>query len=116
MDLFGKKAAKKVQELENTLITVQENASKREQELEHLLVEAQQKLSDLGYDKYADVKAEIDRKNKEIEGKNSIIENLCKEIERLKREETKLFKQNRASESNRYSLAFHYAKAAFNGC
>lgn len=113
MDLFGKKAAKKVQELENTLITVQENASKREQELEHLLVEAQQKLSDLGYDKYADVKAEIDRKNKEIEGKNSIIENLCKEIERLKREETKLFKQNRASESNLSSLKALYGSVKY---
>jgi len=102
MDLFGKKAAKTVQTLKASL----ESANKRELVLKYQLTEAQEKLaevqkklSDLGYDQYAEVKAEIDRKNEEIAKSNSIISDLHQEIARLKLEEEKLFKQNKTAKN-----------------
>lgn len=97
MDLFGKKAAKRVQELEFTLQESIGNSEKRIHELENLLAEAQRKLDELGYDSYAEVKAAIDSTNREISKNNTIISDLHREIEQLERKETTLFKQNRTA-------------------
>lgn len=72
MDLFGKKAAKRVQELEFILKTSLGNSEKRIYELETLLAEAQRKLDELGYDSYAEVKAKFDGINREISRNNTI--------------------------------------------
>lgn len=95
MDLFGKKAAKRVEELELILEKSLGNSEKRIHELEDLLAGAQRKLNELGYDEYSAVKAEINRTNAEIEKNNSTIASLHKEIERLQQEGQKLLKQNK---------------------
>lgn len=79
MDLFGKKAAERVKELEQ------------------LLAEAQQKLDYLGFDDYAKVRAAIAELEKEAVQNNELIARSRNEIERLKQEEERLFKQNKTA-------------------
>ena len=84
MDLFGKKAAKRVQELEA------------------LLSEAQSKLDSLGYDEYTEGKSILADTNKKIAENNVTIARLQAEVETLKQQEERLSKQNKTA-SNRLS-------------
>ncbi len=84
MDLFGKKAAKRVQELEA------------------LLSEAQSKLDSLGYDEYTEGKSILADTNKKIAENNVTIARLQAEVETLKQQEDRLSKQNKTA-SNRLS-------------
>lgn len=79
MDLFGKKAARRVIELEA------------------MLTLANQKLDELGYSEYAEVKAEVNRYRNEIVENKKLISLLTQEIEKLKQEEEKLTKQNKTA-------------------
>ena len=84
MDLFGKKAAKRVQELEA------------------LLSEAQSKLDSLGYDEYTEGKSILANTNKKIAQNNVTIARLQAEVEELKQQEERLSKQNKTA-SNKLS-------------
>lgn len=84
MDLFGKKAAKRVQELEA------------------LLSEAQSKLDSLGYDEYTEGKSILADTNKKIAQNNVTIARLQSEVEELKQQEERLSKQNKTA-SNKLS-------------
>lgn len=84
MDLFGKKAAKRVQKLEA------------------LLSEAQSKLDSLGYDEYTEGKSILADTNKKIAENNVTIARLRSEVEALKQQEERLSKQNKTA-SNRLS-------------
>ena len=84
MDLFGRKAAKRVQELET------------------LLSEAQSKLDSLGYDEYTEGKSILADTNKKIAENNVTIARLQAEVEALKQQEERLSKQNKTA-SNRLS-------------
>ncbi len=65
-------------------------------ELEAQLQQANQKLSDLGYSEYKEVKGQLDQAREEITGNNRLIDELLQRIGVLRQEEEKLKKQNLA--------------------
>lgn len=109
MDLFGKKAAKENEELRKKNLELQlEN-----QNLQVLLSEIKQKLENLGYTEYEQVKAEISRTTAEIASMrekakeeiakdNLLIASLRQQIDELTKTEQRLEKQNKTA-ANRLS-------------
>lgn len=97
MDLFGKKSAKRVQELEAELESAARSSAEKVAELENKLSQAQQKLNELGYDEYASVKSKIDQMNETLNRHYSQIDDIQKEIERLQKEGRKLLSQNKSA-------------------
>lgn len=97
MDLFGKKSAKRVKELEKLLDEKSQETEKviteKNQELEIL----QKKLDSLGYSEYTEAKAEVARLNQEIAQNNDIISRLRDEIQDLEQRERILSKQNQTA-------------------
>lgn len=91
MDLFGKKAAKRVQELERLL-----------EDSQRSLEDAQSKLKLLGFDEVSKAKATLTRTNQVIRQNNEEIARLQSEVQKLRQEEERLHKQNRTA-SNKLS-------------
>lgn len=79
MDLFGKKSAKRVAELEAQL------------------KDAQDKLKELGYEEYAEAKTALDHLNADIAENNSTIARLRQEIDDLRQEQDKIARQNKTA-------------------
>ncbi len=107
MDLFGKKAAKRVNELEQLLSEVQQQ-----------LAEAQQKLDYLGFDEISKAKAAIAEAEKEVVQNNERAVRSRSEIERLTQEELRLLKQNKTAynklaKSKELYKSIEYAIAKF---
>ena len=111
MDLFGKKAAKRAEELEARLNSAKAEIermtaeAKHAEELESHLNAAENKLKELHYDDFIAVKAEMERitaeakrledaSNSVISQNNAIIARLNARIEELQKEEEKLSRQN----------------------
>ena len=83
------------------LFIVQKNETKKEKEnvtvAGQALAEANQKLADLGYTEYSQVKAEIEKTNKEISTNNDTIATLTARIQELQTQEQKLSGQNKSA-------------------
>ena len=100
MDLFGKKSAKRVAELQTQL------------------KDAQAKLKELGYEEYAEAKAALDHLNADIAENNSTIARLRQEIDSLRQEQEKIARQNKTAanklaKSKELYNSVEYAISAF---
>lgn len=124
MDLFGRKAAARIVDLEKTLNTMRakldilEPAAKRADELETQLKDAQAKLKELGYEAYAEAQTALEQLNSDIAENNSTLAQLRKEIDRLRQEQEKIVKQNKTAanklvKSKELYNSVEYAIAAF---
>ncbi len=93
MDLFGKKAARRVAELDKLL----EEKQRELEDVQKSLEETNEKLIRFGYTEYEEARTEVDNINAEISKSNCILSDLSARIAQLSQESEKQEKQNKAA-------------------